>query len=268
MKLNSPFDHLVLFAIADGHGGSQCSEYVADTLPKTLNTLLAAKFKRGVSRPRLDTLLRNAVDNVVDEWDTRCLGKPLIKTGIVDAVTRTTFFSQVDVDEYEKSGKTSGSTLVAVLIDKVTRRVVFANIGDSRATMKILNEPIVATIDQSVPKNLTPHMNQLCAKFEGVYLDGRVNGDLGMASAIGDLTPELTGMVSRKADVFTRVIPPDRTARIYIGSDGLWDEVSAQSAYVNSISDATSLLAHACGGDESQFHDNTTVIVVNVPKAN
>lgn len=266
-ELPAPFNHLYLFLVCDGHGGDTCSEYVKTNLVKKIHELLHDKAAKKVANPNLPHLLKTAIQSVCLAWTTWALG-PGGKS-IVDSRTRKAYFDQVDLDRFNETGRDSGTTVCCALLDTVSGKLHVANLGDSRCILRAGSE-IHATRDHSVPKS-APRIQG----YNLTYDDGRVCGDVAMTRSIGDLTPELTGVVGRTPDLYTyklrsakssvSPLTTDQTdATIVIASDGLFDIVNTQNVLLNHHSHAKDIMAEAKEAGEDGLHDNTTIILANI----
>ena len=130
-----------------------------------------------------------------------------------------------------------------------------ANLGDSRCVWKVGNI-IAETIDHSVPTNRdAPIVNG----FNIWFIDGRCQGELAMLRCIGDNSPTLLGVVSRKFDMMTIKVKKNEYGQFLIGSDGFFDEFNTQSIFLNRRANAQTFI-----DEVHDFSDNTTLIYVEI----
>lgn len=234
-----------LFTVCDGHGGDACVEFVIDNFPNVFKRHYAESKAKS---PNIDKIFAKSVQEIIDTWDTKCLGK---EHGIVDEATKRAFFEKLDIETYSRKGYESGCTLTAVFLNLDKRKFHVCNLGDSRAAWQ-LNNVITASKDHKVPATWE------VPGFKTWIEDERLQGDLAMSCSIGDLTADLTGVVGRKPDI-SSVSFGKNECTIIVGSDGLFDEVSSQEALFREITEAKELLK------PDPHEDNVTVIHITIP---
>jgi serine/threonine protein phosphatase PrpC len=238
-----------ILTLCDGHGGSQCVDFVIKRFPKYVADSLSDKLAE-TNRPNIQRLLKKCIAQIVDEWDTHSLGP---SHAIVDDTTRVQHFRNIDMQQYLMSGKDSGTTLVCCVIDEERAKAHIVNLGDSRCCIHIESgKPIFATVDHAVPESAPTSTG----KFKLEYKDGRVANDLAMTSSIGDNTHDLVGQILRKPD--THSVALVKGSRILLASDGLFDVCSTQKCFLNNRKTAEELVALDV---HKTLDDNTTVIM-------
>jgi serine/threonine protein phosphatase PrpC len=257
-RLKAPYGHYLIATICDGHGGNQCVDFVINDFPRRVANALHDKLQT-TKRPRVKTLLSNAVTQVVTAWDDKSLGVGVRQT-IVDNATRAAHFAKVDMVAHERDGLDSGTTLVCAVVDEQRRKMWFVNLGDSRAVCKIDGQPLFSTIDHSVPDRRTGGGGE----FQFEYKDGRVANDLAMTHAIGDNSANLVGAVKRESSTYTLSVPKGSNLTMIMASDGLFDIVNSQQITLNDRSHARELIDIDCAGQE--LHDNTTCLLYKLMK--
>ena len=85
-----------------------------------------------------------------------------------------------------------------------------------------------------------------------------------MTSSIGDLTPELTGIVQRTPDHYTFKLGGGSGSQILMASDGLFDLTTSQEIFLEHFDDAQSIMDYVESTTKDGFHDNTTVLHVRM----
>jgi serine/threonine protein phosphatase PrpC len=245
-------EHLFLFAVFDGHGGSACSSFLEKEFPRTVRDILNT---RKTSNPRLDVVLKSAVDHVVKAWDDLSLGVGE-REKIVDDATKQDFFARLDADAFSAEEKDSGSTLTAVLYNSQQRRLFMANLGDSRSAV-LCQKKLHATFDHGVKSKLDD-----TGGFTGYVKDNRLCEDLAMARSVGDNTEQLLGVVGRECDIVRVDVPDKACATVIVASDGMWDVFNTQEAFLNPRLHAQDFVNEK--GGETTFDDNTTILLVNI----
>lgn len=126
-----------------------------------------------------------------------------------------------------------GTTLCCAVLDKVSRKIVFANVGDSRAVLRSRD------LDAQYPEASTvDHKPSLKSEFDRITgLGGffsrdphgqmRVLGNLNLTRSLGDVY--MRPFVSPVPDI--SVHETDDSAYAIIASDGFWDTVDPMRAF-------------------------------------
>lgn len=240
-----------VFAVFDGHGGSQCSEFCATKVIEILNECLRAK--KGVPNFMLDKVLKVALTKLCSMWDRHVLGSDENVAKVYKSQeSRDAFYNSIDYEKHIAGGGDSGTTVVVALVDTRRRKVVFGNCGDSRAVaLPSDSNSFVSTADHVVPLRLD--INNFQVNISG----GRVESDLAMSRSFGDHTKTLSGVISRKVDITT--VDVKNGARLVIGSDGLFDIFTNSEVFVNN-ENAQQLIDRK----RDEVDDNITVIVADL----
>jgi serine/threonine protein phosphatase PrpC len=245
-----PFEHLTLFGVLDGHGGSLCADFGAKFIPWYIQQVLSTANSKN---PRLALVLKDVVKAYSAAWNDFAIGKTNLKN-IVDEETRRLFFSDIDIAKYSLLGRDSGTTVNIGLLDRTHRRISIANLGDSRSAWRIgpHGRPITATGDHGVGKE-----TEQFTGFVAAIIDGRLAGDLAMTRAIGDLTPGLLGIINRTADISTFTIPVRTPSTVICASDGWWDEMSVHATFLNDVGSAREYV-----DSRAVWDDNTSMVML------
>lgn len=186
------------FGVYDGHGGTQCAEYLRDHLHGFI-----------LSNPELKA---NPQKAIVD--------------GIVEADTAFLALSERETNE-------SGSVCAVALI--IDDKLVVGNVGDSEAVLSRNGKPVVLTVLHTIAKN--PSEEERVRSVGGKVCHNRVGHpnynpavvSLAVTRAIGDAGFKLARYTDGKASGVIAV--PDTTVTrltdddefLVIGCDGLWD---------------------------------------------
>jgi serine/threonine protein phosphatase PrpC len=260
-----PVSKWILFAVCDGHGGTGVVKYLEKVLSKRV---LAA-----LNRVSLD----NAAASV-----TPAAGKQPVTTSAYAVPVRASYLRQamklliVSLDsELERELKSStergsGSTLIMMAYQPLTRQIVLVNVGDSRAVLSLPNIPktpaiaplAVADSARVAPlgfvddddggsnkgrKLIQTKDHKPCDKDEllriaaaGSFVSkNRVGGILALSRAMGDFSLKgslrlpydpVSGAVCALPDVQVGYISPISFATAVLACDGIWDVMSSEEA--------------------------------------
>lgn len=182
------------YGVFDGHGGKDAAQFVKDKLLKFIVEDVA--FSTAVEEAMCRAFLH----------------------------TDTTFAEVCSMDH----GLSSGTTALTVLV--LGRRILVANVGDCRAVLCRRGKAVEMSRDHK-PSCLVER-NRVEA-LGGFVDDGYLNGQLGVARALGDWHLKgLKGLdcpLSAEPEVKQAILSEEDEFMI-IGSDGLWDVFSSQNA--------------------------------------
>lgn len=213
--LASGWSRTALFGVLDGHGGAQVAKFCKTHLPEEL-------VRRPSDQPAgalAATFLR------LDEMLTE--GRSLMELDALGAARR---FS-CGVGDTGAHGCGTTACVCCIRHDSI----ITANAGDSRAVL--CRNGIAIDLSQDHKPGLAAEASRIQAA--GGYVDaaeGRVNGDLAVSRAIGDLDfkgnpsfPPEQQVVSAEPDV--QVVPRQPGDEfLVIACDGVWDVMSSQDA--------------------------------------
>lgn len=195
-----------IYGVLDGHGGAQCSAFIADEMTSTLATTLRKHQKN---------------TNFAQILYETCL--------------------QLDEEYLSSTSNNAGSTANVMLWDKYSGVAYVANVGDTRTVICRDNTAYDITQDR---KATTPEEIARVARNGGFVANGRVNGSLAVSRAFGDKALKNSSGNNQSA-LLTRLEPttpvvPTPEITMYcpenydtfmiIASDGLWDVFSSQQA--------------------------------------
>jgi serine/threonine protein phosphatase PrpC len=192
--------HVSLAAVYDGHRGAACSDY------------LASSFER----------------HVESQWSTSTSAGDLLKKALIDADVA---FRQRQEDSTNNKIATSypGSTAVIALL--VGRHLAIAHVGDSRAVLCSKNNQAVAlTLDQTADREDERLRIQHAGGEVSVRMGGWRVGEAGLAvtRSIGDADVKDIG-VTAEPEIYEKDLESEDSFLI-LASDGVWDLVGNQDA--------------------------------------
>ena len=194
-----------LFAVFDGHGGAEvakfCSKSFGNELKKT------TEYKEG----RYEAALKRAF-LLMDEILVSPEGQKQIK-------------QLADKDSNESN---AGCTANVILIRD--KKIYIANAGDSRSLL-YKGGKVTRLSEDHKPDNEIE--KQRISNAGGFIIDGRVNGNLNLSRAIGDLeykkNPKIKPeeqLISAMPDVRVINMESGEDSYILMGCDGVWEILS------------------------------------------
>lgn len=234
----------LLMTICDGHGGSECADFVIKEYPKALVGILNKD-----STIRTNTAMKRALKNTSDAWDKRSLYDEKYP---LDAGERKDVFETLH--RQGKAGRGSGTTLLVCYLHVGKRVGYVMSLGDSRAQWDV-GGLISGTKDHKPTSKDIPKHPKFPTRIE-VDADGtpRLNGELAVGRAIGDNTDTLAGCVPRDT-VVHRFQYPKHGLDLILASDGVWDDHDPQVLFQEHPEGS-------CGVKGGMSDDNMSVIRV------
>jgi len=192
-----------LFCIFDGHGGAECARYCGKYYEKVLlgnKNYINGKYEQALKESflEMDVLFRKK-ENLSEIHSMK---------------------NEPNPDE-----STAGCTANVILI--VDNHIYCANAGDSRTILLTDNGSIIPLSIDHKPDNII-EKNRITAAG-GFILDGRVNGNLNLSRAIGDLEYKKNTSLRPEQQLISAM--PDVKARkieggdkfLVMGCDGIWE---------------------------------------------
>ncbi|CAI5755603.1 unnamed protein product [Candida verbasci] len=151
---------IIVFGVFDGHGGDQCSKYLAENLPKYIFKRLNHHHKSHKNQ---------------NPWSNPQNVIHLLKNS----------FFKLDHDLYSKQHQfdliNCGSTgIIIVIINSI---IYVANTGDSRCIISIKGKPKTLSFDHK-PNNMSERVR--IENSNGYIINNRVNEILALSRAFGD----------------------------------------------------------------------------------
>lgn len=197
-------ENIHLFAVFDGHGGSEvakfCEKYFVETLLKNQH------FKE----KNYEQALRDTYEemDILLEHNNFALLKPFME--------QSDFSSQ------------AGCTAVVVLL--TPDKYFVANAGDSRCVLFCKDQKVVPLTEDHKPDNVKEKKRIELAG--GLVCEGRINGNLNLSRAIGDFEFKSQKNLEKTQQLI--IASPDVVVRNYeendhflvIGCDGIWETMS------------------------------------------
>ncbi|KAG7661614.1 PTC4 [[Candida] subhashii] len=169
VKINED-ESLAVFGVFDGHGGKQCSEYLAIHLPRLIFRELQ-KYKRKKA---------SQLENSDPAGGNRSSGSG--GNGNVIRIIRDCFF-QIDYELNQNllHAINCGSTaIISIMLDD---RIYVANTGDSRCILSINGSAKTLSFDHK-PSNMGERVR--IENSNGYVLNSRINEILALSRAFGD----------------------------------------------------------------------------------
>mmetsp|Transcript_10618 Transcript_10618/g.12177 ORF Transcript_10618/g.12177 Transcript_10618/m.12177 type:complete len:300 (+) Transcript_10618:58-957(+) len=207
-----------IFGVFDGHGGKEVAKFVASHFVEELTACDAFKSKN-YEKALVDTFLKMDV----------MLASP---AGVKEINQIRSEDGKSDYME-SQAGCTANVALVA------GKTLYCANAGDSRCVLSSKGQAIEMSYDHK-PENDKERAR--IEKIGGSVIDGRVNGNLNLSRAIGDLEYKRTegvGVGEQLIIAVPDVKKKDLTSDdefIVMGCDGIW-EVKPNQAIVDFVSE-------------------------------
>lgn len=246
MQFGDVYNSVSLLGVFDGHGGTECPQFMAEELPGIIRKGIVDASARGVCRMSLAQILHESFIKADKEF--------LRSASDVSGTTATVMLFEGGGEG--RNGKQRGPGLVSL-----------AATGDSRAVLCRGSTALEMTIDH---KAGSCDIVARIAKSGGFVDKGRVMGSLAVGRALGDShlkrgknlkkgpwsdpgealipDPDVLSFVPRRCgDKGT----DDRF--IIIASDGLWDVMSNQEA-VDMVNEQASTI---CGGQDTSYSQLT-----------
>ena len=225
MQLSDVYSAVSMLGVFDGHGGTECGQFMQDELPGIITSLIKNATHRNSCTMSLGEALHSAFIRADEDY----------LSGTSNSAGTTATVLLFEPGGLDRSGKWRGPGTVCI-----------ASTGDTRAVLCRGSVAIPLTIDH---KATSPESIASVA-LAGGYVDrGRVMGSLAVGRALGDAhlkrgknlkknpkwstpgealtpNPDVLSFVPRR----TGLNPGDDDKFIILASDGLWDVVSNQEA--------------------------------------
>jgi serine/threonine protein phosphatase PrpC len=236
----------MIFCICDGHGGRGTVDHVKSTV---VSRLLEPLVKVCDNESKIASIIKKKIQGLVVSYD-RFLQKTVADT--------------------------SGCTLHIVLFNTEKQRLIQINLGDSRSAMLCNQTKIFQSVDH---KPLLQTEQKRIALAHGCVQNGRVNGILAVARALGDFSLKtyrnkpydpVRGCVSAVPDVFVYDISGcDKSLDFVVACDGIWDVLTAQDVFQIGLSSTSAQeAAQRCleTAFQRQSSDNMSIFYIAISK--
>ena len=232
-------DRFNIFGIFDGHGGKEVAQYVSNHFTNAF--LLNEKIKKNkIKQAIIDTFLK--MDDLMFQKEAiqelKTLQKKseeedkifFEKNNIIE--TQLDLYIKNILNKEENIAFTRGCTACVCIIDVLTKKIFFANAGDSRVILCKKGKAYRMSVDHKPELELE---NNRIKKAKGWVNDyGRINGNLNLSRTLGDLEYKNNKnllpqeqIITAYPDVVDDKIEPDNDF-IIIGCDGIWDSMQDQ----------------------------------------
>lgn len=204
-----------LFAVFDGHGGSEVALFCRKHLGSTLRN--TDKYKDGAFAEGLRRTFFQLDENILADWPT----------SLTDCLKEAGSSKGVNREPHWDTG--AGCTAVACLLKD--RKLHIANAGDSRIVLCQAGKAIELSEDHK--PELDSERDRII-KAKGYITDGRVNGNLNLTRAVGDFGYKKDKSLEAAEQIIT--VAPDISSQdllpqdefLILGCDGVWDRKTSQ----------------------------------------
>lgn len=262
----SVIDHLAMYGVFDGHGGSAVAKFCGS---------------------QFSTIFREQMIESLKHYQTNensnlfCLSSVLKKMLIHSIIDTFQITDQRILTDQLLQNDHSGSTCSCVLISKKIETVICANAGDSRSVLA--TNGVAKTLSFDHKPSLVNERSRIIAA-NGFVETGRVNGNLALSRAIGDFEFKTNDTVSAEEQVVTSF--PDILVHkinysnddfLILACDGIWECLTSQecvnmiyrgiiSTETNSLNEIASKMVDICCAPSTEGSgigcDNMTIIIV------
>ena len=228
-----------IFGVFDGHGGKEVSSFVKNHFTKAFlanKKIQTDHIKQAIIETflKMDELmqesegikeLKNISKKAQEEDDI--LSK---KYNIVD--TQMDLYIKALLSKDENIANSRGCTAAVCVIDNKTKKIFFANAGDSRLILCKKGRAYRMSIDHKPDLEIEKNRIHKAAGWVNDY--GRINGNLNLSRCLGDLEYKKNKKISAQEQIITAypdVIEEKMSSDnefIIIGCDGIWDCIQDQ----------------------------------------
>ena len=205
-----------LFAVLDGHGGSEVAQYVSDRLPNIIQQSPYIKAKKW----------EEAMEQAFRTMDTTIMSE----SGHKDLYE---YYKKATHDDYDLKETELpyhvGCTAVLALI--TNGEIIVANAGDSRCVMGRKNETVELSEDHKPSNEIEL---QRIAHANGFVKDDRINGSLNLSRSLGDFHYKSNKLLDPYEQLVIS-LPDVRIVKltndidfIVLACDGIWENLSSK----------------------------------------
>ena len=230
-----------VFGVFDGHGGKEVAQFVKVHFTEEL--VNNSSYKSGNLKKALaETFLR------MDEMLVENAGKIELKKyakqskeedEVINLREKNSNNKQMDLfrqllgngKDEEEIAMMTGCTASVCAIDENSKKIFFANAGDSRAVLCKNGVAYPMTVDHK--PDLESEKNRIY-KADGWVSEGRVKGNLNLSRSLGDLEykqnkklPPEDQMITANPEIVVEPLTDDINF-IVIACDGVWDCMTNQ----------------------------------------
>ena len=228
-----------IFGVFDGHGGKEVSTFVKNHFTKSF--LSNKKIKTDhIKQAIIETFLN--MDELMQQSDgkkeLKILAKKSQEEDEIFAKKYNIKDSQMDIyiktllSKEDNVAFSRGCTACVCIIDNKTKKIFFANAGDSRVILCKGGKAFRMSIDHKPVLEIENNRIHKASGWINSY--GRINGNLNLSRCIGDLEYKQNKklkpqeqIISAYPDVIEEKMEKDNEL-IIIGCDGIWDCIEDQ----------------------------------------
>ena len=228
-----------IFGVFDGHGGKEVSTFVKNHFTKSF--LSNKKIKTDhIKQAIIETFLN--MDELMQQSDgkkeLKILAKKSQEEDEIFAKKYNIKDSQMDIyiktllSKDDNIAFSRGCTACVCVIDNKTKKIFFANAGDSRVILCKNGKAFRMSIDHKPVLEIENNRIHKASGWVNSY--GRINGNLNLSRCIGDLEYKQNKklkpqeqIISAYPDVIEEKMEKDNEL-IIIGCDGIWDCIEDQ----------------------------------------
>lgn len=228
-----------IFGVFDGHGGKEVSSFVKNHFTKAF--LSNKKIQTDhIKQAIIETFLK--MDELMQEpegiKELKNISKKSLEEDDILAKKYNIVDSQMDLyikallSKDENIANSRGCTAAVCVIDNKTKKIFFANAGDSRLILCKKGKAYRMSIDHK--PDLEIEKNRIHKAYGWVNDFGRINGNLNLSRCLGDLEYKKNKKISPQEQIITAypdVIEEKMSSDnefIIIGCDGIWDCIQDQ----------------------------------------
>ena len=258
-----------IFGVFDGHGGKEVAQFVSNHFTESF--LKSDKIKNdNIKQAIIDTFLK--MDELMfskegikelKEISKKCQEEDKIffeKNKIEE--TQLDLYLKEILNKEENIAFSRGCTACVVVIDTLTKKIFFANAGDSRVILCKKGKAYRMSVDHKPELELEKNRIQKAQGWVNEF--GRINGNLNLSRTLGDLEfkknknlPPQEQIITSYPDVVDDKIV-DENDFIVIGCDGIWDCIQDQ--------DICDIIIDKLQNEENIYKANLENILGNICK--
>jgi len=205
-----------LFAVFDGHGGSEVAHFSKKHLGQSLRS--TTQFKEGSYATGLERTFFLLDEMILADYPNSL--QEVMREG-------GRCFSIHEPNPHQEGG--AGCTATACFLKG--GKIHVANAGDSRIVLCQNGKAIDLTLDHKPELDVEARRIE---KADGYIRDGRVNGNLNLTRAVGDFAYKRDARLTAAEQIIT--VAPDISSQdlvpqdefLILGCDGVWDRKTSQ----------------------------------------
>ena len=229
-----------VFGVFDGHGGKEISQFISNHFTeellknKNINSDISQALKETFIKMDEIMILPESIEEI-KKYARLSKEADDLQTKKEPENSQMSLFSQMLQKDPEANDiyMTTGCTACVLSIDEKSKKLYFANAGDSRVVM--CKKGVAYPQSEDHKPELEIEKTRIY-KADGWISDGRVKGNLNLSRGFGDLEykqnknlkPE-EQMITANPDI--KVVNFDKDIDfVIIGCDGIWDCLTNQEA--------------------------------------